>query len=133
MKKNTRNTKAKAEILKFINASNRAVSHLDIQKSLGEICDRVTIYRVLERLTEEKSIHRIVNVDGVINYASCSSCAAHHTHNHVHFSCSVCKKLSCLENNEFTLSLPEGYIFSEAFLTVKGICIGCSSKNNSSI
>ena len=47
MKKNTRNTKAKAEILKFINSSTRAVSHLDIQKSLGEICDRVTIYRVL--------------------------------------------------------------------------------------
>jgi len=129
MKKNTRNTKAKAEILKFINSSTRAVSHLDIQKSLGEFCDRVTIYRVLERLTEEKSIHRIVNVDGVINYASCSSCAAHHTHNHVHFSCINCKELSCLENNEITLTLPEGYQFKEAFLTVSGVCKECVDRS----
>jgi Fur family ferric uptake transcriptional regulator len=125
MKKNTRNTKAKVEILNFINAANRAVSHMDIQKSLGELCDRVTIYRVLERLTEEKSIHRIVNIDGVINYASCHSCASHHTHNHVHFSCSTCKELSCLENNEIMLTLPEGYVFKEAFLTVSGVCKNC--------
>jgi Fur family transcriptional regulator, ferric uptake regulator len=127
MKKITRNTKAKAEILKFIIEANRAVSHTDIQKSLGGICDRVTIYRVLERLTDEKSVHRIVNVDGVINYAPCHSCSSHHTHNHVHFSCITCNELSCLENNEISLSLPEGYFFKEAFLTVSGICKNCSS------
>ncbi len=123
--KMSRNTQAKRQILEFIQHSQNAVSHADIQSSLNDLCDRVTIYRVLDRLVQEKMIHKIVNVDGVINYATCHTCSNIHHHNHVHFSCENCKSITCLEDNEITFSLPPKYIFKESFFTVSGICPNC--------
>jgi Fur family ferric uptake transcriptional regulator len=85
--KSTRTTTAKTEIQDLIVSSSVALSHSEIQKSLQGLCDRVTIYRVLERLMEEGVIHKIVNVDGVVKYAGCHSCSVKHSHNHIHFSC----------------------------------------------
>lgn len=121
----TRNTQAKQQILNFIQSSKQAVSHSDIYTSLKSLCDRVTIYRVLERLVNENKIHKIVNVDGVINYATCHSCTNIHYHNHVHFSCENCKSITCLDKNEITFSLPPNYLFKESFFTVSGICPNC--------
>ncbi|TAE79313.1 MAG: Fur family transcriptional regulator, partial [Bacteroidetes bacterium] len=80
--KSARTTIAKTEIQELIVSSPVALSHAEIQKSLEGLCDRVTIYRVLDRLMEEGVIHKIVNVDGVVKYAGCHSCSAKHTHNH---------------------------------------------------
>jgi Fur family ferric uptake transcriptional regulator len=123
----SRNTVAKKQILAFIHDAEHAVSHADIHKSLGDICDRVTVYRVLERLVNEDSIHKIVNTDGVINYAACKKCVTKHNHNHVHFSCEICKALTCLNSVEFTLNLPTEYEFREAYFTVSGICPACKT------
>jgi Fur family ferric uptake transcriptional regulator len=122
----SRNTQAKKKILEFIQSSPQAVSHAAIFGSLQELCDRVTIYRVLERLVNENKIHKIVNVDGVINYATCHSCTNIHYHNHVHFSCEKCKAITCLEENEITFSLPPNYLFKESFFTVSGVCPACN-------
>lgn len=121
----SRNTQAKKQILEFIQNSPNAVSHGDIYSKMEELCDRVTIYRVLERLVNENKIHKIVNVDGVINYATCHSCTNIHYHNHVHFSCEKCKAVTCLNENEINFSLPKNYIFKESFFTVSGICPNC--------
>jgi Fur family ferric uptake transcriptional regulator len=66
--KSARNTTAKTEIQELIVMSNVALSHAEIQKSLDGLCDRVTIYRVLERLLEEGVIHKIVSADGVVKH-----------------------------------------------------------------
>ena len=66
--KSSRNTKAKNEIQELIITSSVALSSSEIQKSLNNMCDRVTTYRVLERLLEEGIIHKIVNVDGVTKF-----------------------------------------------------------------
>ena len=121
----SRNTQAKKQILEFIQNSPNAVSHGDIYSKMEELCDRVTIYRVLERLVNENKIHKIVNVDGVINYATCHSCTNIHYHNHVHFSCEKCKAVTCLDENEINFSLPKNYIFKDSFFTVSGICPNC--------
>lgn len=73
--KTSRTTNAKTEIQELIVSSSVALSHSEIQKSLEGLCDRVTIYRVLERLMEEGVIHKIVNIDGVVKYAGCNSCS----------------------------------------------------------
>jgi Fur family ferric uptake transcriptional regulator len=54
--KSTRNTTAKTEIQELILTSNVALSHSEIQKSLDGLCDRVTIYRVLERLLKDGGV-----------------------------------------------------------------------------
>jgi len=122
----SRNTKAKTKIKELIVSSHIALSHSEIQKSLKGLCDRVTIYRVLERLLEEGVIHKIVNIDGVINFASCQSCFLEHNHNHIHFSCQKCKSVTCLEDIEPTYKLPKSYKVNEMNFTLSGLCPQCS-------
>lgn len=122
-----RNTKAKERILGIILASDRALSQSEVFVQMEGLCDRVTVYRVLDRLVIEKKIHKIVNVDGIINYAGCATCdtAALHQHDHLHFSCTRCKKLACLEDQQIHVSLPNDYTIHELFLTISGICPAC--------
>lgn len=123
----TRNTIAKTEIRKLISTSPVALSQPEIQQALNDVCDRVTIYRVLDRLVDEGAVHRIVNVDGVIKYAECHQCETqHHHHDHVHFSCEKCKAVTCLEDVEPTFKLPKQYQVKEVNFTLSGLCPNCS-------
>lgn len=123
--KQIRNTKSKTEILSLINASEVALSHAEIQTALNGLCDRVTIYRVLDRLSEEGIVHKIVNVDGVVKYAICHNCETKHNHNHVHFSCENCKKVVCIENVVPKIQLPEKFVIHDYNFVVSGICDNC--------
>jgi len=123
--KSKRNTVAKTEIQELVLSSLVALSHSEIQQSLDGLCDRVTIYRVLERLLNDGVIHKIVNVDGVVKYAGCHSCSVKHYHNHIHFSCQKCKSVTCIEGVEPSFKLPETYRISEVNFTVSGVCPEC--------
>ncbi|MDZ4752115.1 MAG: Fur family transcriptional regulator [Flavobacteriales bacterium] len=125
--KTPRNTIARTEILKLVNDSVSALSHADVQVAINGLCDRVTIYRVLDRLVEDGSIHRIVNVDGIVRYASCHTCEEghHHYHDHVHFSCDKCKSVTCLEEVVPSFKLPRKYQVKEVNFTVRGLCPSC--------
>lgn len=126
--KQTRNTTAKTEILKLINQSETALSHSEIQTTLDGLCDRVTIYRVLDRLVEEDLVHKVVNIDGGVKYASCHhhSDTEHHNHNHIHFSCEKCHTVTCLEDVEPTFVMPKKYKVKDVNFTVSGLCPQCS-------
>ena len=124
--KPTRNTVAKTEIQQLIVSSSIALSHVEIQKKLEGLCDRVTIYRVLDRLIEEGSIHKIVNTDGGVKYAGCRTCTEKHNHNHIHFSCHKCKSVTCLEGVEPIFKLPKNYRVSEVNFTLSGVCPNCN-------
>lgn len=124
-----RNTNAKSEIQNLIAQSVVALSHTEIQAATKGLCDRVTIYRVLDRLVEEGQIHKIINVDGVVKYANCHSCTDHthtHAHAHVHFSCQKCKSVTCLDDVEPTFKMPKKYKVTEMNFTLSGLCPQCS-------
>ena len=123
--KTARNTTAKTEIQALIVSSSVALSHSEIQKLLEGLCDRVTIYRVLERLLVEGIIHKIINVDGVVKYAGCHSRSVKHSHNHIHFSCQKCKSVTCLEDVQPSYNLPKNYKVSEMNFTLSGLCPQC--------
>ncbi len=59
--KTTRNTAAKTAVLEIFGKSKTALSHTEIQKQIGDLCDRVTIYRILDRLVNDDIVHKIVN------------------------------------------------------------------------
>lgn len=128
--KQTRNTAAKTEILSLIERSDVALSHSEIQSSLDGLCDRVTIYRVLDRLVDEELIHKVINIDGGVKYANCHSCTTAHNHNHnhdhIHFSCEKCKSVTCMEEVKPTFELPEKYKVTATNFTVSGLCPQCS-------
>ena len=81
-----RNTIAKAKILELINHSEVALSHSEIEKKLTEgLCNRVTIYRVLDRLTEEGHIHRFYQYRRSSEICiACHHCDAQHHHKSMH-------------------------------------------------
>lgn len=125
--KSVRNTVARSAIQELIANSSVALSQSEIQSATKGLCDRVTIYRVLDRLAEEGLIHKVLNVDGVIKYASCAqSCAAGHKHNHLHFSCQKCKSVTCLLNIEPAFNLPAAYTVVAMNFTLSGICPACA-------
>lgn len=125
--KTSRNTTARKAILELINQSETALSQPAIQHKLNGLCDRVTIYRVLDRLFSEGLIHKVVGVNGVVNYAACTSCNHAHTHEHehIHFSCRICNTLCCLDQVIPSFNLPAGFQAEETFFTVTGICPKC--------
>ncbi|SEM33363.1 Fur family transcriptional regulator [Chryseobacterium taichungense] len=126
--KQTRNTQAKTEILNLLSTAGTALSHHEIELKLNGLCNRVTIYRVLERLENEGKIHKIVNVDGVVNYAKCHNCKKeNHSHNHLHFNCENCKEVTCIENVVPEISLPENFIAYQYNVVISGICPKCKS------
>jgi Fur family transcriptional regulator, ferric uptake regulator len=123
--KTTRNTVARTKILEVINHSNAALSHSEIYAALHDACNRVTVYRVLDRLMDEGLVHKAVNIDGVVKYAACHDCETLHNHNHLHFSCEKCKTITCLDDVEPSFSLPDNYQVNEVNFSITGICPDC--------
>lgn len=123
---NSRRTVAKAAILELVQNAQSALSHAEIKEKMEGICDRVTIYRVLDRLADEGSVHKIVPMDGVVRYAACQDCTTRHIHNHIHFSCEQCQVVSCLEGVQPQYKLPERYLVHDANFMLTGLCPECS-------
>lgn len=121
----------KQAVLDILKQAEVAYSHQEIQAVLGDACNRVTTYRVLDKLLEEGKIHKIVDTNGVSKFASCHSCSEtqHHTHNHIHFSCTQCNEVTCLENLKPTVEIPSSYTVSEMNIVLSGICSTCNSKS----
>lgn len=125
--KTTRNTASKTAILELISNSHIALSHIEIQTILNGLCDRVTIYRVLERLVNEDLIHKIATPNGTVKYAGCNHDHENnsHSHQHIHFNCEKCLAVTCLENIIPVFKIPEKYIIKEMNFTLTGLCENC--------
>jgi Fur family ferric uptake transcriptional regulator len=123
-----RATLARVRILAILMDSERPVSHHEVEQLLahGGHVDRVTVYRVLEWLTNAGLAHKIAGDDRIWRYKSQSG---HGDETHAHFKCSRCKAVFCLDdmNTAFALHLPPGYRSERVDLTIRGRCAGCSS------
>lgn len=124
-----RKTSASELIYDIIRKSTHALSHQDIKNKIGNVCDRVTIYRVLDRLVEDGKAHKLTDMDGVFRFASSDEgCESDHEHHHIHFSCDKCKKITCLDDIVPEFKLPRGFVMHKSNFTVAGLCPLCSSK-----
>lgn len=121
-------TDSRKKILDLFLKNNGALAHADIEKSTGEIFDRVTVYRTLQTFVEKGIIHNIPTTDNSILYALCKdNCeAGHHHDNHVHFICDSCGKTICLDDVTVPeVKLPKGFKPDHAEMVVNGICGDC--------
>jgi Fur family ferric uptake transcriptional regulator len=123
-----RETNSRVRVLAFLLSQESAVSHHQIELNLdGAKMDRVTLYRVLDWLSENELIHRVVSDDRMWRFRVTDSDVA--THHHAHFKCVQCTKVICLEDVSAdirTPELPAGYRGLENELTIKGVCADCS-------
>jgi len=132
-KKNIRNTKSKEKVLNILQESTKALALSEISEMLKGDCDRVTVYRILNRLLEEGKAHSIADDNGVMCYAFCKNCEPQiHKHKHVHFQCKKCSELICINEVDIPkISLPESYVITDIKVLATGLCNKCNSNYQS--
>jgi len=121
-------TGSRKNILQLFLNQPGALSHGDIEKKVGELFDRVTIYRTLQTFLDKGIIHNIPTADNFIQYALCrDNCSAgHHHDHHVHFVCTICGNTTCLDDVSVPLvKLPKGFSTSKTEMVVSGTCKEC--------
>lgn len=129
-KKGLRVTDIRLELLSFFEQNKQAFTHADIEKSLADTYDRVTIYRTLTSFFDHGLLHKVPDENGISKYALC-----HHNHheenekhsdNHVHFICKSCDNTICFDHLVIPgVELPKGFQQIETSYLIKGICPQC--------
>jgi Fur family transcriptional regulator, ferric uptake regulator len=123
-------TQPRTAVLAAMIGAHQALSHSDVIEALpaGHEIDRVTVYRVLEWLTDMGIAHRIAGDDRVWRFTLTS--AGGSGHEHAHFACTQCGKVECLPkiSTAAKFRLPRGYQLSDVELTIKGVCGHCGER-----
>jgi len=122
-------TRPRTRVLMFLLKQHRPLTHHDIHAQLpGEPMDTVTLYRVLEWLTEHGLAHRIAGADQVWRF---SASGGKQNHEHAHFQCTHCESITCFNDMPLPrrVKMPEGFTSQEVDFLIKGICPRCTGKN----
>ncbi len=124
-------TQPRLSVLEIIANNEAAISQPDLERVLGKSVDRVTLYRVLAVLEEKGILHKIFDLQGTATYALCSPACDEHEHHdqHVHFICSTCNSIFCLDEiNLPKIQVPSGYQLQQVGINAVGICATCAAK-----
>ncbi len=128
-KHNLKITAPRLSVLAVLNSRQMATSQPNLEQLLGKQIDRVTLYRTLATFEEKGIIHKVMGVNGTSNYALCSTACTQHQHHeqHVHFNCTKCLNVYCLDKLEIPqLQIPKGFTTSKIDLMVSGVCNNCN-------
>lgn len=122
-------TKCRKDVLKTFLDKKVALTHADLEETLKDDFDRVTIYRTLKTFLDSDLVHKVLDDSGASKYALCTHSDdkhAHH-HDHVHFKCEKCGKTTCIDEISLpSIELPKGFSKKEVSLLVQGVCDKCS-------
>ncbi|OYY48295.1 MAG: transcriptional repressor [Methylophilaceae bacterium 17-43-7] len=137
-----RPTKARLAVLNTIAEADSALSHPEILERLSgqKEIDRVTIYRVLDWLTEHHLVHKISGENRAWKFQLSQQHKLHaplppsnimmsNNHHHAHLHCTMCGKVTCVHELEphFPPTLLSKYQVSTIDINIKGICLECSA------
>lgn len=106
------------------------MSHFELTESLGsQNIDRVTLYRVLNVLTEAKLIHQVQGTDGIWRYCYHETTSKSCPGGHPHLLCECCGEMRCLEAQELQhVNVPDGFVVSHKQMLIIGCCANCSDR-----
>lgn len=120
-----RKTKSVNTILSIFEHSQEALSVVDLVGQLKNEMNKTTVYRILERLENDGTIHSFSGSNGLRWYAKCQDCTAQHHHDvHPHFECNDCGKVECLDVNIPIPQLKNRHI-DTATIMLTGQCTDC--------
>ncbi len=122
-----RATPARVQVLDILLAAPHALTHAEVEARLDTaLCpDRVTLYRVLDWLVSQGLAHKIAGDDRAWRF----NAVEHDSPSHAHFHCTQCGQVFCLSELQpaFAFSLPAGYRYQKAELSIQGLCPACSA------
>lgn len=125
-------TQPRLSVLQIVAEKETAISQPELERLLGKSVDRVTLYRVLSVLEEKGILHKIFDLQGTATYALCSPACDEHEHHdqHVHFICSTCNSIFCLDEISLPkVQVPSGYQLHHVGVNAVGLCATCASRN----
>ncbi|MCO4815268.1 MAG: transcriptional repressor [Flavobacteriales bacterium] len=120
-------TPFRKEVLAIFRNYTNAIPLSTVEKELKEY-NRITLYRTIKIFIEKGIIHEITISGEESNYAICHeecSTAAHH-HQHIHFKCSSCKKIFCVEVDQFPSIILPNYKIKQLEIQATGLCQKCN-------
>lgn len=125
-KKKISKTPFRQEVLAIFHKYQNAIPLATVEKELKDY-NRITLYRTIKIFLEKGILHEISISGEASNYAICADCDSQaHNHEHVHFKCSKCKVIFCVEIDEFpSLALP-GYKIEQLEIQATGLCLECN-------
>lgn len=126
--KRLRVTPFRMSVLDVFYSHKNAISLHEIEKDLGKF-DRVTLYRTIKSFIEKGLIHEIVMPGDIKKLALCpDSCSKNHhvhTHQHIHFRCTKCETVSCIDIENFPqINIPR-FQLDKIEIQGSGICQNC--------
>jgi Fur family ferric uptake transcriptional regulator len=102
-----------------------AISVINIIKRLDSKINKTTIYRVLEKLEEDGTLHSFLDFNGIKWYAKCCSCTKYkHSDIHPHFQCTDCGKIDCVHIEVKIPEIPNRKLTATQVL-IQGKCEAC--------
>ncbi|MCL2656654.1 MAG: transcriptional repressor [Betaproteobacteria bacterium] len=123
-------TPARLRVLALLRASERGLSHHDIEQALtdGAPVDRVTLYRVLDWLVEQGLAHKVADEQRVFRFSAAARDDVPHGA-HAHFVCDDCNKVFCLDDlPPATPRLPTGFASTQIEFAIHGHCAHCNRR-----
>jgi Fur family ferric uptake transcriptional regulator len=120
-------TPFRKEVLGVFNNHSEAISIHVIEDELSSF-NRITLYRTIKTFIEKGIIHEIVLPGHETKYARCKDkCTTdEHNHEHIHFSCTKCEKVICVDIAEVPKIKVPGFTINQLEIQAKGICENCS-------
>ena len=121
-----RKTKSVATLLNVFEQSQNAVSAVNLVEDLAGSMNKTTVYRILERLEDQGTVHSFIGQDGLKWYAKCAGCTSEqHVDTHPHFQCNGCGKSECLSVDVAIPPIPNRKVHFAELLLV-GLCESCA-------
>jgi Fur family transcriptional regulator, ferric uptake regulator len=139
-------TGSRVVVLAALLQAGSALSHPELVAAVEDSetqVDRVTIYRILDWLTEVGLAHRVSGADRIFRFSSMANSNAHG-----HFHCSDCHKTFCIvekpekvakarhlghapaKTSDLVASvkalLPKGFVTADIDLSISGLCPECA-------
>jgi Fur family ferric uptake transcriptional regulator len=121
-------TIARIKVLDTLPPNGLALSHNELEPLMGKI-DRITLYRILNDFEAAGLVHKIIDMDGIARFAICrhNCTTTHHNDNHIHFNCTACHKMYCMDNlPAAAIILPHGFEATGYNTIIYGTCKGCN-------
>jgi len=120
-------TKPQILVLQELLCANSPLSREDFLERLGEDRpDKVTIYRILEKLCKAGLVHRAYVQKRAWNYELAHHCGEKQCH--PHFTCNNCGKTFCMTDSTVPLveNLKKGFVVQRQQVKIEGLCPACS-------
>jgi len=120
-------TKPQIQVLRELLCADSPLSREDLLERFGkDRPDKVTVYRILEKLRKVGLVHRAYIQKRAWNYELAHHCGEKQCH--PHFTCNRCGKTFCMTGCTVPLvkDLKQGFVIQRQQVKIEGLCPACS-------